>query len=418
MSKKSNLSKIGLFQLHRNNNVDIVNKYKNIHQEHTAKNIHLCAYSLYLEKYVNNTTLEMKEKAKPLMTCKNKFCANCTYLKSRKVLQQTIKVMEYINNNDIKYVPYHLTLTIKNPSVDDFEKTLKTINNAFRLMFKKTSKYKFKNFVLGYQASRETTQSQDAKQRNELHPHIHVLLLLDQKFYNAKSRSSKLTKIDILKEWNLCLRHYDSNFPESTQIDFKQIKTDKTNDANLQINAIAEVSKYPVKLGDLTKMSDQHFELLDSVLFNKRLMTFGGIIKDARHKLSLVDEEVGEDDINVFSANEVEEYTLSFVELYKVRKQKYKKVEVDKMRFKDKLNYNLLTKTNFFDVSKDLKKQEENLQRLNFESMIEDFKLACYKKAKCENKKIEFFDENHCPVFYENGKYIPHLNYLHDIENY
>ena len=337
--------------------------YKKLELSKTVKNINSCANAFYLETYKNINNVEVsektwgnesiKEKVKPFTTCKHKFCSNCAYLKSRRLFVNTYKILEQMEIDKVEYIAYHLTLTVKNPLVKDFKKTLDTMNNAFRLMFRQSSKYQFKNYVLGYQASRETTQSSEAKARNELHPHIHTLLLLKPDFYNAKCRNSRMTKQQILAEWNSALKHYDPNFPIATQIDFKQIRTVKDCQelVNLEHNAIAEVSKYPVKISDLKNMNIEDFEVLDKELHNKRLMTFGGLIKEYRAKLKL--EDTTEDTF----LNE-QSYKLIQVQLYKLIESKYKNIE---MNLHDKVNYNEIKQQIYFDIEKEkeeIKKQK------------------------------------------------------------
>jgi hypothetical protein len=348
----------------QNNNV-IIDKFTNIFENKTASNIDNCSSSFYLKTYatvkylkVDQSTGELikhydfdnsKSKIKPFYLCRNKFCNNCCYLRSKKLFVETYKVIENIKvNKQITFIPYHLTLTVKNPSVEEYTHYQNVMNKAFILLMKKSSKYKFKNFVLGYQASRETTQSNEAKSRNELHPHIHILLLLKSDFVD-KFRVAKITQSEILKEWNECLKHYDKDFPQSTQLAFKKIKN-KTDievleygtSVDLQNSAIAEVSKYPVKISDITKMSDKHFEVLNNALFSARLITYGGIIKQVRAELKINDNEVKDMFLNQ------QEYELIKVELYNLFKNShYINKEMDIL---DKTIYNEINKTSFFKV--------------------------------------------------------------------
>jgi hypothetical protein len=349
---------------YRKNNQSIINKFEIIEDKKTASKIDACANSFYLKSYaqvkylkVDNSTGELKKhydidniknKMQPFFTCKNKFCSNCCYLRSKKLFVETYKVLENIVvNKQITFIPYHLTLTVKNPTIEEYTHYQNVMNKAFKLLVKNTSKYKFKNFILGYQASRETTQSQEAKLRNELHPHIHILLLLKSDFVD-KFRVAKITQSQILQEWNECLKHYDSSFPEVTQLAMKKIKS-KTdaeaavygNNVDLQNSAIAEVSKYPVKISDLTKMSDKDFKVLNNALFNARLITYGGIIKQVRAELKMSDKKV----IDAFLGEET--FELIKVQLYNLLNNKYKEIEMDIL---DKTIYNEINKTHFFQV--------------------------------------------------------------------
>ena len=316
------------------NNTSIINKYEQLNKE-KANDIAHCASSFFLEKYFSqyqkldnpeisyNDFNDSVEKMKPFFLCKNKFCSNCTFLRSRKLFVETYNILDNIVNvKNINFIAYHLTLTVKNPAVEHYKTCQNTMNQAFKLLVKSTSKYKFKDFILGYQSSRETTQSPDARLRGEFHPHIHVLLLLKPDFlYDCRS---KMTKNDILREWNMCLKYFDATFPESTQIALQKIKSKTDAEAavygknvNLQNNAIAEVSKYPVKISDLVDMPIEDFKVLDKTLHHARLITYGGIIKTVRAELKFSDEKIEDKFLNP------EKYKLYEVKFYELLNKKY-----------------------------------------------------------------------------------------------
>ena len=316
------------------NNTSIITKYKQLNTK-DADNILHCASSFFLEKYFSqyqksdnpeisyNDFNDAVEKMKPFFLCKNKFCSNCTFLRSRKLFVETYNILDNIVNvKNINFIAYHLTLTVKNPAVEHYKTCQDTMNKAFKLLVKSTSKYKFKDFILGYQSSRETTQNKDARLRGELHPHIHVLLLLKPDFlYDCRS---KMTKNDILREWNMCLKYFDPTFPESTQIALQKIKSKTEAEASiygksvdLQNNAIAEVSKYPVKISDLVDMPIEDFKVLDKTLHHARLITYGGIIKTVRAELKFSDEKIEDKFLNP------EKYKLYEVKFYELLNKKY-----------------------------------------------------------------------------------------------
>lgn len=347
MSKNSKQF-IEKMNLYRENNNIIKNKFVNIDKKKTASQIDTCANTFYLKTYVNYENEkynldDKKKKFKPFFICKNKFCSNCAYLKSRKLFCETYQVLQNIvENKKIDFIAYHLTLTVKNPTIDNYTHYQDVMNKAYKLLVKSTNKYKFKNYILGYQASRETTQSPEAKKRNELHPHIHILLLLKPEFYNEKRREYKLSQREILQEWNYCLKHYDKSFPEATQIAFKKIQSKTEAEAliygssvDLQNSAIAEVSKYPVKISDLTNMSDNHFEVLNNALYGARLITYGGIIKQVRAELKINDNKIDDMFLNE------KQYKLIAIELYNLINNKYERRKFDEV---DKVVYNELHK--------------------------------------------------------------------------
>lgn len=340
MKKSTNESPIDRMTKFRQTNNNVISKFQNINNHKTANNINSCSNAFLLQTYQQigmNREDTKKYKIKPFYLCRNKFCSNCAYLRSKKLFVETYQVIENIKiKKNIDFLPFHLTLTVKNPTVKEYRHYHNIINQAFKLLMKKTSKYKFKDYVLGYQSSRETTQSPEAKLRNELHPHIHVLLLLKPEFYNETTRTYKLTKNDILEEWNKCLKNYDKTFPECTQLDFKRIKN-KTdiealeygNNVDLENSAIAEVSKYPVKTSDLTNMSDNHFDILNDTLFGARLITYGGLIKEVRAELKMKDDEIKDMFLNQ------KQYECIKVELYNLICNRFVNVTEYKLNYKN-----------------------------------------------------------------------------------
>ena len=318
------------------NNTSIITKYKQLNTK-DADNILHCASSFFLEKYFSqyqksdnpeisyNDFNDAVEKMKPFFLCKNKFCSNCTFLRSRKLFVETYNILDNIVNvKNINFIAYHLTLTVKNPAVEHYKTCQDTMNKAFKLLVKSTSKYKLKDFILGYQSSRETTQNKDARLRGELHPHIHVLLLLKPDFISDCNRVQKMTKNDILEEWNSCLKHFDRTFPECTELRMNKIKSKTEAEASiygksvdLQNNAIAEVSKYPVKISDLVDMPIEDFKVLDKTLHHARLITYGGIVKTVRAELKFSDEKIEDKFLNP------EKYKLYEVKFYELLNKKY-----------------------------------------------------------------------------------------------
>jgi hypothetical protein len=157
-------------------------------------------------------------------------------------------------------------------------------------------------------------------------------------------RNKKISNADILKEWNYALKIQKRDFPEVTEISFNQIKKSKTE--NNLANAIAEVSKYPTKPADMINMPDSVLLDLLKNLDGKRMVTFGGIIKQVRKELKMINEiEV----VDSFTHEEL--YELQNVKLYNFGDGIYKRQNIRKS---DLLEYrvqhsSLLTELNYAD---------------------------------------------------------------------
>lgn len=309
-----------------------------------------CCTRFFSEEWKSEKLDDTKRKTKPFRTCKNKFCSICAKIRSNKLFHDTYNVIKHIKDNElVEFIPYHLTLTIKNPLYKDFDHYYHVMNEALHdfLDNKQKSKiYKLNKYVLGWQCAREVSQSPEAKGRGELHPHLHILLLLSTDFVNKLNRSNKINKDKILIEWNNALKSQDPEFPETTQIEFVKIKQSKNNNDIIdnEANAIAEVSKYPIKPEDAIAMDDfVLFDLMKS-LENKRMITFGGIIKQVRKELKY------KDDVVVDAFIHQDEYKLVNVKLYNYDKTKsiYKKQNIKKS---DLLEYRTLSSTELIELN-------------------------------------------------------------------
>ena len=152
--------------------------------ERNIKNISQCYDRLYLEVHNHKANGTEKYKTRPFSSCKNKFCHVCCAVRSRKMFVKTITAVEEMRNDGIDFVGYHLTLTYKNPTVENYIRDYTNMNKAFHTFIHKYPG--FKKYLIGFQAGRETTQSPATKTAKTLHPHIHVLLLLDSKFVKQR----------------------------------------------------------------------------------------------------------------------------------------------------------------------------------------------------------------------------------------
>jgi hypothetical protein len=248
----------------------------------TALNMNFCYNKFYLEIYEQITNVDNKKsKTMTEISCKNRFCPTCNYVKSKKHYTRTYTAIEKMRNDGIEFIGYHLTLTIKNPEIKNLEAEYILMNKAFDNFMRNYKE--LKPYIVGYQASKEVEQSKEAKERKEFHPHIHVLLLLKPDFYNETKRTQKLTSNEIFEKWISCCKFYNLVAGKQAQ-HFQKIKVNKDkidlNDTlDPFLSAISEVSKYGVKPSTLDKISTDDFYVLETSLYKKRQLSFGGLLK-------------------------------------------------------------------------------------------------------------------------------------------
>jgi hypothetical protein len=364
--------------------IDIKNyaEYQDLHKfQKQASNMQKCCNRFFAEIWESEKLKDTKRKTKPFQTCKNKLCAICCKIRSNRLFNQTYNVVDYIKDQEIKFIPYHLTLTIKNPTYSQFSDYYKIMNDAVHDLLDKHQKskiYKLRNFVLGWQCAREVSQIESAKDSGELHPHLHILLLLSPDF--IVGRSPKLNEDDILAEWNYALKSQKPNFPNCTQMTFKKIQADKKITLlNSEANAIAEVSKYPTKPGDMLCMPDVVLLDLLKNLSGARMVTFGGIIKQVRAELGysgnveVVDGFIRED-----------LYKLTGLKLYNFSNGIYKRQNIRKT---DLLEYRTissaeLTELNYAKDQEEIKNRSAGVQQYLDQDFSELNKIADIAKYK------------------------------------
>lgn len=273
------LNNINAKRLANNKTID---KFNEVEKQKASYAMQSCFNTFYLEHYKHKTQDLERFKSRPWMTCKNKFCHICAYIKSKKTFVKSYLALEKMKADNIEFIGYHLTLTIKNPSAEKLNSDFLLMNKAFKNFIKNFNA--LNEYLLGWQVGREVSQSDNARNKNEFHPHIHCLLLLSPNFTNPLNRHNKITQSEFREKWRNACKYYNI---EAHQISFKKIKAredfinlyNEDTEVDPFLSAIAEVAKYPAKPADVQKMSADHFDILDNVLKNKRMMSTGGLLK-------------------------------------------------------------------------------------------------------------------------------------------
>ena len=177
-----------------------------------------------------------------------------------------------------------LTLSTKNAiDGETLENSLKEMTKAFHKLFKykKVSKN-----LIGFMRSTEVTVNKNDGSYNQ---HMHVLLCVENAYFRKKE--NYITQEEWVDLWQKAL-----------QVDYKPvanikaIKPNKKGDKDIQA-AIKETSKYSVKSSDyLTGNHEKDAEIvqdLEQGLYKKRMLSYGGLLKQKHKILNLDDAEDG-----------------------------------------------------------------------------------------------------------------------------
>lgn len=222
--------------------------------------------------------------------CKNKLCPICNWRRSMKYSYQAELVVDEAIKRHPKGRFLFLTLTIKNVEGDKLDETLKAMTEAFRrlMMYKKVDKN-----MIGYLRATEVTYSQD---REDYHPHLHVLLFVKASYFN--SSDSYLKQDEWQKLWGKALK---LNY--TPVVDIRAVKDRKGEGLK---KAVLETSKYPVKPFDYEKDKDgnkiilseeEKLQITDDLfkgLYRKRQIGFGKLFKEIKQEMNFDDLENGD----------------------------------------------------------------------------------------------------------------------------
>lgn len=212
--------------------------------------------------FVADESLE-KKKLYGANSCKHRFCPVCSWRKSRKNALKISILMEYLKQEENKEFLF-LTLTAPNVKAGELKDEIKHYNEAFkRLMQRK----EVKSAVKGYIRKLEVTYN---KERDDYHPHFHVILAVDKHYFNNKRQYIKRGRW--LELWQQSTKN-----ALITQVDVRKVKP-QTNKKE-----ISEVAKYSAKDSDYLE-DEQVFDTFYQALSGKRLIVYSGLFKDANKK--------------------------------------------------------------------------------------------------------------------------------------
>ncbi|WP_017550088.1 protein rep [Salinicoccus carnicancri] len=212
--------------------------------------------------FVADKTLEHK-KLHGANSCKHRFCPVCSWRKARKNALKISILMQYLREAENKEFVF-LTLTAPNVKANELDDEIKHYNQSFqRLMQRK----EVKAAVKGYVRKLEVTYNKD---RDDYHPHFHVILAVDKHYFNNQRQYIKRDRW--LELWQQSTKN-----PCIAQVDIRRVKhTDNKKE-------VSEIAKYSAKDSDYLQ-DETIFDTFYKTLSGKRLIVYSGLFKDASKK--------------------------------------------------------------------------------------------------------------------------------------
>jgi plasmid rolling circle replication initiator protein Rep len=208
-------------------------------------------------------------------SCHVTLCPLCQWRRMISTLSCLNEAMSSVMSSKKGYRAIFLTLTVKNCKVDELAAAVTILSSGWsRLSIDRS----FKPVVKGWFRSLEITFNKD---RDEFHPHIHAILLVEEKEYFEKRYIPQ-------SEW-LSIWRRVASLDYDPVVDVRVVKG-RERDASSCRKAILEVCKYTVKADEILchekKTVDRLVEALVGGLYHRRLTACGGVIKDAYNKAS------------------------------------------------------------------------------------------------------------------------------------
>lgn len=227
--------------------------------EKTLERVKNCNTFLFM---LGDETME-KTKLHRSNNCENRFCPVCAWKKARKNALKISILMQHLKESEDKEFVF-LTLTAPNVKAEELDDEIKHYNQSFkRLMERK----EVKAAVRGYIRKLEVTYN---KNRDDYHPHFHVIFAVDKHYFNNKRQYIKRDRW--LELWQKSTKN-----PRITQVDVRRVKhTDNKKE-------VSEIAKYSAKDSDYLQ-DETVFDAFYKNLSGKRLIVYSGFFKDASKK--------------------------------------------------------------------------------------------------------------------------------------
>lgn len=243
--------------------------------------------------------------------CKNRLCPLCNWRRSKKTFAQVARIVNEINKEN-KYDYIFLTLTIRNCLPVELKDTISKLSKSFNNMFRYDKRVI--NMCKGYFRGIEITRN---KRNGTYHPHIHCIVVVEKSYF-------KTDDYIIQEEWREIWKHH-IKVDYLPNVDVRKVKSKTYIKNGLEFTTnggVAEVSKYSVKSKDIIlkkingkideDLTDDNIYTLYFALKGKRLVSFGGLMKEIHKRLNL--EDMNDDNVDLIKTDvEDDDIVLNYI---------------------------------------------------------------------------------------------------------
>lgn len=238
--------------------------------ERLSTRMESCSKYLDFGQRTDADTGEIGIKLAAAKFCKIRTCPVCSWRRTLKNTARFFSKMPRLleEHPDLDFI--FLTLTVKNPPMENLRETLNLMNKGWARLIELNDWP-----GVGFVRSTEVTNGND----DHPHPHFHAVIAVQKSYWNGKNYISKERWRDL---WKKSMRlEYDPI------IDVKKVREKQGKGIN---GALLEVLKYSIKPGDLFEADFLYG--VTKQLYKLRFFATGGIFKNW-----LKDEKLNDDDM-------------------------------------------------------------------------------------------------------------------------
>lgn len=271
--------------------------YDNI-DSRKAERLRDCARVLQFRVYEDG-----HKRLQSMSSCRVRLCPICTWRRSLKVYHNTVRIVDFLNEKR-GYNYIFLTLTVRNCSADELSATIDKLMQAWTTLFKRTAVI---TAVKGWMRSLEITHNVDinSESYNTYHPHFHALLCVNPSYFTSRDYISQAKWSDMWQQ-SLCVDY-------TPVIDVRKCY-------GTDAQAVSECAKYACKADEVVIADDWDLTMetvrtLDRALDKRRLVAYGGAMREAHKLLNLENEEDGSL-VNVGAEDSADDKGKYYIESY------------------------------------------------------------------------------------------------------
>ena len=282
------------FRNHKLMTNDIVLKLsRNAYSKESAQ-VKECGSYLVFSHQKHLKSGETRDKLKRADFCKFRFCPMCAWRRNINIGRELLGALGKIEEERGELGYLFLTLTVKNPDIEDLKSAVAEMNKSFKRMSETKA---FQSAVIGHFKALEILG--DNTKEGEAHPHFHILVLVNKSYFVSRDYLSQAKWIEM---WKKAIRA-----DYVPVVDIRKIKPKKNTTLTAIQSAVYEVAKYSVKHTELTSRSDKDFCLILNQTKGMRFFSTGGILKEKINLLKCDEELINLNEQKEAEWHEIEE---------------------------------------------------------------------------------------------------------------